>query len=47
MRILTCPSCRYAITYDQVVEGGWFGSKLNRKSSSEYFNSSGLLINES
>ncbi|CAD8212333.1 unnamed protein product [Paramecium octaurelia] len=30
MRILNCPSCRFQITYQQVIEGGWLGSKLSQ-----------------
>ncbi|CAD8049446.1 unnamed protein product [Paramecium sonneborni] len=28
MRTLNCPSCRYLISYQQVIDGGWLGSKI-------------------
>ncbi|CAD8133863.1 unnamed protein product [Paramecium octaurelia] len=39
MKILNCPSCRFQITYQQVIDGGWQGSKISSNSLSQLQNS--------
>ncbi|CAD8048268.1 unnamed protein product [Paramecium sonneborni] len=47
MKVLTCPSCRQQITYQQVIQGGWLGSKLSQSPLHLQNNPQSLLVNDS
>ncbi|CAD8050696.1 unnamed protein product [Paramecium sonneborni] len=44
MKIINCPSCRFQISYQQVIEGGWLGSKILQNPNQQNFKSQ-LIIN--
>ncbi|CAK55985.1 unnamed protein product (macronuclear) [Paramecium tetraurelia] len=47
MKVLTCPSCRQQITYQQVIQGGWIGSKLSQSPLHPQSNPKCKLVNDS
>ncbi|CAD8136416.1 unnamed protein product [Paramecium pentaurelia] len=47
MKVLTCPSCRQQITYQQVIQGGWIGSKLSQSPLHPKSNPNCQLVNDS
>ncbi|CAD8043492.1 unnamed protein product [Paramecium primaurelia] len=47
MKVLTCPSCRQQITYQQVIQGGWIGSKLSQSPLHPKSNPNSQLVNDS
>ncbi|CAD8052416.1 unnamed protein product [Paramecium sonneborni] len=47
MKVLTCPSCRQQISYLQVIQGGWLGSKLSQSPLHPKNNPLSQLVNDS